>query len=163
VLVLAHVLEGIANVAREVAVEARETDRVQVRDRMRRMIAVWKGLRFEDGAPYPDARLLLTFWILRHGAVVALQDKTKRAERARICAEVSATVVGQVYPALAARMAEPERIDRIRAAIQSATTTTNRKPWRLIARCWAGIEASDPSAEVWRVKWAEHQAARTEP
>jgi hypothetical protein len=138
------------------------------RERMERMLRAWRGFRDEDGAPYRDARMLLTSSVLFYAESVRMIRDGERCgvippsssemdrERLRVHAEQVAHHVAQHYPALAAKMVEPERIAHIRSAIASAATSSKRKPWKLIAATWDGIDARPRDVETWRQDWVRY-------
>ena len=135
-------------------------------DRMRRMLLAWRALRPEDGAPYPDARMLLTEGVLFYGGIRRVpipgvtHEQTKHELRAN--AECLASLVASHYPTIAARLTEPDRIERICAAIASTATSAKRRPWKVIAATWDGIEASECDSEAWRQAYVKHQQRRRE-
>jgi hypothetical protein len=138
------------------------------RERMEQMLRAWRGIRGEDGAPYRDARMLLTSWVLFYAdSIRSIHERERRGvtppsppeldgQRLSVYAEQVAGLVAEHYPSLAARMVEPERIARIRSAIASAATSNKRKPWKLIAATWDGIDARPRDVETWRQDWARH-------
>jgi hypothetical protein len=131
----------------------------------RRMLLAWFGLREEIGAPYRDARMLLTTSILGQAGIVRLQ----RAASVRASTDITANaaldasaslvcrIVGALYPTVASAMQDPARHARVRAAIESAASSDKRTPWPVIAAVWNGIEKGDPDPERWRKDWHEHQ------
>ncbi|MGA2451412.1 MAG: hypothetical protein ABTD50_22370 [Polyangiaceae bacterium] len=137
------------------------------RERMERMLRAWRGIRDEDGAPYRDARMLLTSWVLFYAdSIRSIHEREGRGvtppsppeldgQRLSVYAEQVAGLVAEHYPSLAARMVEPERMRRLRSAIASAATS-KRRPWRLIATIWDGIEAGPRDVETWRQDWVRH-------
>ncbi len=177
-LALAAEVEKCAQSARNVVLQAHtqahlarfgsvEAQKQLERRRMARMLLAWRGIGDEDAAPYRDARMLLASWVFFYAAEIRnVRELERRREipltlrggnDARLAqkAEQVARIVAQHYPTLAAKLAEPDRIERIRAAIASAATSTRRKPWKLIARTWDGIDAGR-SDETWRQDWARY-------
>jgi hypothetical protein len=156
-----------AHVARFGTVEAFKSQELQ---RMRRMLRAWRGLKDEDGAPYRDARMLLTGWVLFYAGVIRNGGELERRgvfartspeaneAQLRAKAEQVAGIVAQHYPELAAKMAEPDRIERIRRAIASSATSAKKKPLKLLAATWDGIEKRPRNPARWGVDWNEHEA-----
>jgi hypothetical protein len=174
-LALASEHEAVAMSIRDVVMNANTIEHIKrvygnlnaykrkLRDDAARALAALRGLRAHDGAPFVDARWLLTDAILfeaRCMRALASGDPKLRQARARIGADRAAAVVAEHYPVLATRMREPERIARIEAAIASASTTARRRPWRLIAACFDGIEAQPISPEAWRVEYKKRTRNR---
>jgi hypothetical protein len=171
------------HVARSGDVEAAKR---RQRRRMERMLLAWRGLRDENATPYRDARMLLTEGILfyggalraacesarrgmplftpmgrmrtRGGVVVTVSHAAPGEATQRRYAQSVAAIVARHYPKLAEKMGEADRIERIRAAIESAAKSAKRKPLKLIAAAWDGIEKRSRDPVRWGVDWAEHRA-----
>jgi hypothetical protein len=144
-----------AHVARFGSVEAFKR---RERQRMRSMLRAWRGLRGESGAPYRDPRMLLTeaivfYATVERGSLSAVGEAIQRQHAA-----IVAGIVAEHYPELTERLREPERIERIRAALASAATSAKRLPLKLIAATWDDIEARPRDPKRWGVDWAENRA-----
>jgi len=155
-LVVGNSEHAPANVEAAMAVETR---------RMGRMFLASFRIREEIGAPYRDARMLLTTSILGQAAIVRLQraasvgTSTDATANASLDASASLVcrIVGALYPTVASAMQDPDRQARVRVAIESAASSDKRTPWPIIAAVWKGIEKGDPDPERWRKDWHEHQ------
>jgi hypothetical protein len=126
---------------------------------LERLLRALNRLRDEDGAPYLDAKMFLTGCILDRASLARpLSEHTKPTIA---IARGVAKGVAQRFPALAARMGEPARIEKILRAITGAATSAKRTPWTLIVSTWDGIEARPPDVEQWRVSWWRNEKKRS--
>ncbi len=136
------------------------------RRRLQRMLLAWFGLRAESEAPYRDARMLLTAYVLdqagflrslRDGSLGSRPERSAEEDILSMGAVRASGAVAALYPSLATAMRNTERIAQIRAAIESAATSEKRTPWVLIAAVWSGIEKGAHDPERWRKDWYDHQ------
>jgi len=140
----------------------------EARKQLERALRGAKNLREETGAPYRDARMLLTELIFSHGHALRMyraaegpSAPTSEGEDTVIAVGASQALsfVGTFYPTLGAKMSEPARAEVARRAIDSVARSSHRVPWQLIAAVWGGIgQEHDP--ERWRKDWTEHRARR---
>jgi hypothetical protein len=125
----------------------------RARRTLERLLRALANLREEDGAPYPDARMFITGAILTRAALARpLTDHTRPTTS---IARGVAKGVAQRFPALAAKMRDPVRVEQIRGAIEAAATSKRRIPWKLFVAIWDGVEAQPQDAEAWRVAWSK--------
>lgn len=163
---LAQKVEAIAHGARRYVLEPEAVARTYgdsverlkraQRDALARMHIAWRGLSAEEGAPYHDARMLLTEGIFFYAKC---ENTAPSANRALSRATALARRIAEFYPKLAKRLREPERIERIRRAIvmQAGRST---KPWKQIAATWDGIEPNPRNPESWRQDWARYETKK---
>lgn len=125
--------------------------KVFTRDAATRALVTYRGVRFEDGAPYRDARMLLTEGIVFYARC---EENAPSSDNAAARARALAARVAAIYPALRARTSEPKRIEAIRVAIM---TKCGRRtmPWKQIVETWSGIQGV---TDRWRQDWAEYRS-----
>jgi hypothetical protein len=142
-----------AHVARFGSVDAHK--RLE-RARMERMALAWLGLDVESSR---DARMFLTEGILFYAHVRRRDTAPNDGAHRRHAVEL-AQRIALYFPAFAAKMSEPDRIERIRAAIAaSAAMSAKRRPWKLIAATWEGRAASrELDQEGWRVEFSRYRS-----
>jgi hypothetical protein len=142
-----------AHVARFGSVEAHK--RLE-RTRMERMALAWLGLDVESSR---DARMFLTEGVLFY-AHVRRRDASPNTEAQRRHAVELAQRLALYFTSFAVKMSEPDRIERIRAAIAaSAAMSAKRRPWKLIAATWDGMDPSgEHDPEAWRVEFSRYRS-----
>lgn len=170
VLALADEIERVAEAARAVVARSAEAtaalygtefdaegQKEEIRERLARMRRVWaRGLERDDAAPYRDARMLLCEGIVFYAAAeqAAPTEDNAKSKRAEARARALSRRIVQVYPSLAAKLSEPECVERIRLAIVAKTKIASM-PWKAIVTAWTGIEHG-PAPDAWKVDWARH-------
>ncbi len=135
-----------------------EERRRAARRTLQRILRALGGHRAEDGAPYLDARMRLTGCILWRASACRGDGTQPDLHMARGVADT----ISREYPALAARMKEPDRIERILLAIASAAASAKKKPLKLIAATWDGIEAAPRNPVRWGIDWSEYVRNHTQ-
>jgi hypothetical protein len=120
---------------------------------LKRIRLAWRGVRAEDGAPYRDARLLLTEGLIFYaGCERNIPSEDRALSRARELAQR----VASYYPTLETKLIDPKRIELIRKAIVIKSKRTTM-PWREVVAIWDGVEGVPRDADRWRKDWAERE------
>lgn len=133
-----------------------DPSKVHVRDRLEAVRHAWRNLRPADGAPYHDARMLLTEGLIFYAACEKDAPSESDGKRGAARALSLAKRVASYYPTIESKLTEPARLELIRLAI---LTKAQRRtmPWVEIAKVWDGIEAVPRNPEQWRKDWHEHR------
>jgi len=131
----------------------RDDAKRSARRTLERILRAIGGLRDGAGAgQYLDARMWLTLSILTRASTIRGSGMKATPWMARGVA----TGIASRWPSLSAKIHEPDRVERLRSAIDSVAASAKRTPWAVIASTWDGIEKRAQSPEVWRVQWAKY-------